>query len=264
MLPVLARYTQMGGAAAAAVALPPDVLRHIFSFLLPPNGRPAPLMHVARAWHTLSLVCKGWSHIVAGMPVAVQACVPVPAVLPWLQRHATALRLAPPPRIRSPTAHGSQPQDLEWVQDHCGPLTLDMDGQGDDSDPQVGPYSQAAGCMLRNLGGLGASMILDTDASCALPTAGARMAGVRRVYQADGVCGGALWQVHLLQQPVCASRDSLAVQRQLQAAAHAAAGRHAADAGGQAGLCEGLLLMSARPGRCCPTKAGDRLCPREP
>lgn len=147
MLPVLARCTQMGGGAAAGVALPADVLRHIFSFLLPPNGQPAPLMHVARAWHTLSLVCKGWSHIVAGMPVAVQACVPVPAVLPWLQRHATALRLAAP-RLRSPTAHVSQPQDLEWVQDHCGPLTLDMDGQGDDSDPQVSriPRQPAACC----------------------------------------------------------------------------------------------------------------------
>lgn len=105
-------------------ALPPELLRHVFSFLLPPNEQPTPLVHVARTWHTLRLVCSAWAQVVADMPVAVEGCLPLPATLPWLQRHATALRLVPPPR----EGEVSQTHMLEWVWDRCGPLTLQQTG----------------------------------------------------------------------------------------------------------------------------------------
>lgn len=114
-------------ATAAANTLPPELLRHVFSFLLPPSAQPAPLLAVARAWAPLHLTCRAWAAVLADMPVAVEACVPVPRCLPWLHRHATALRLVPPPpSLSAPAARPGEA--LEWVQQRCGPLTLEPAG----------------------------------------------------------------------------------------------------------------------------------------
>ncbi|KAL4422297.1 hypothetical protein ABPG75_008494 [Micractinium tetrahymenae] len=84
-------------AAAAAsgswAALPHELLLAIFSHLLPPNVCPGALMYVAEAWLLLRLTCHSWAAALDEAPVAVAACIPLPAMLPWLQRHATALLL---------------------------------------------------------------------------------------------------------------------------------------------------------------------------
>ncbi len=73
--------------------------------------------------------------------MAIEACVPLPAVLPWLHRHATALRLVPPPAINElPGGIASEDMLLQRLWACCGPLMLDLEGQQWDDKEQVCPH----------------------------------------------------------------------------------------------------------------------------
>ncbi len=75
--------------------LPPEILHHIFGTLLP-SVQPLPLQDVAQQWMALQLTCKAWQAAMQHMPVAVEACLPPPGSLRWLQERVTLLRLLPP------------------------------------------------------------------------------------------------------------------------------------------------------------------------
>ena len=130
-------------------ALPADLLRCVFCRVLPPNSQPGPLLRVARAWLALRLTCRPWAEVLAGAHVAVEACIPLPPLLPWLHRHATALRLVPPPIELSGARSGGAAAALGWVQDHCGPLSTADDWAGDLRAPQVRSASCSAAPQAR-------------------------------------------------------------------------------------------------------------------
>ncbi len=71
----------------------------------------------------------------AALPVNCVAVLPVPAAVPWLHRHATSLRLAPPPA----RAIEERPEDpkgaLEWLQARCGRLHRACATRGERSHP---------------------------------------------------------------------------------------------------------------------------------
>ena len=105
--------------------------------LPPPPAAPLPLLPAARQWAALRATCRAWAALLTDTPLAVEACVPVPQVLPWLHTHVTALRLVPPPTALSlPSAPPGAA--LRWVHDRCGPLNVDGDEWGVEREaPQV-------------------------------------------------------------------------------------------------------------------------------
>ncbi|KAL4435219.1 hypothetical protein ABPG77_001901 [Micractinium sp. CCAP 211/92] len=118
---------------------PPELLRYIFAAVLapPPTTAFLPLLSAARQWLSLRLTCRAWAAALEGVPLAVDCCVPVPWVLPWLHENASSLRLAPPPLALSVPASTAQ-QALDWVQDRCGSLCLEgADWAGELEAPQV-------------------------------------------------------------------------------------------------------------------------------
>ncbi|KAL4436670.1 hypothetical protein ABPG75_003809 [Micractinium tetrahymenae] len=109
--------------------LPPGLLRCICAAVQapPPPAAFLPLMPAARQWLALRLSCRAWATALGNVHLAVDCCVPVPWVLPWLYANAGALCLAPPPLALSmPDCTARQAR--EWVQDRCGRLPLDGDG----------------------------------------------------------------------------------------------------------------------------------------
>lgn len=118
--------------------LPPELLRCILAAVLapPPTGF-VPLLPAARQWLSLRLTCRAWAAALECVPLAVDSCVPVPWVLPWLYANASWLRLVPPPLALSMPDSTAQ-QALGWVQDRCGSLCLEgPDWAGDLEAPQV-------------------------------------------------------------------------------------------------------------------------------
>lgn len=122
-------------------ALPANILR---GCILPRNndGRQAPLLPMAQAWHALGLTCRAWAAALQGQPLAVEACIPLPPLLPWLRSHCTALRLVPPPSALLRIG-ASEDLGYEWVQAHCGPLNHDGLGLG---GSMTNPQASVACC----------------------------------------------------------------------------------------------------------------------
>ena len=80
-------------------------------------------MDVARQWLSLHLTCRDWAAALDEVPVAVAACVPIPAALPWLHRHATTLRLRQVSIIRGgPSDVADAAEEEEEAQLLCGPV----------------------------------------------------------------------------------------------------------------------------------------------
>lgn len=71
----------------------------------------------------------------AALPVNILACVPVPAAVPWLHRHATSLRLAPPP-ARAIEERPEDPEEaLAWLRARCGRLHRACATRGERNHP---------------------------------------------------------------------------------------------------------------------------------
>lgn len=71
----------------------------------------------------------------AALPVSVCAVVPVPGAVPWLHRHATSLRLAPPPQQAVEGPAGEADEALAWLQARCGRLHLAHATRGERNHP---------------------------------------------------------------------------------------------------------------------------------
>lgn len=71
----------------------------------------------------------------AALPVHILACLPVPAAVPWLHRHATTLRLAPPPAQAIADRPSDQEEALAWLNARCGRLHLACATQGERNHP---------------------------------------------------------------------------------------------------------------------------------
>lgn len=113
--------------APSITDLPPDLLRRIFSTLLP-SAEPQPLLDVGQQWLSLQLTCKAWAAALQAdppIPLAVSASLPPPGSVPWLQEHAAVLHLKAVNRLEVASVDDFRGADVgsrvfDWVQRHCG------------------------------------------------------------------------------------------------------------------------------------------------